>query len=353
MKTSAFAGVQLSAIFWFVFVLIVTATNLVPLRADELRLANGDRITGLLTGRADGNIHFRSALLGDLVVSEKEAQVVLGPETPVESLAGLPPIPRPDATPPASSPDAAPPTSDTIPAAAEASAKRWKGKVEFGLANQQGRANNNNFSLRADAERTRGRDNLRLSGRYLYGKTAETVTSDRQDVNFRWRHELSDAVFSQTVSSYTADAITGIDYDLEQNAGIGYKILRRPRHTASIGTGLTLQYRSATDLNESFAYLGEVFQDYTYKINGHFTLLQEAGALYAPEARGISTYSGNTLLSQSDTRSYKVHFNTTLQGKISQSISLNVRYEYEYDSTIADLTARTDQRITSSIGYAF
>lgn len=319
-------------------------------RADELRLANGDRITGLLIGRTDGKIHFRSSLLGDLVVNEADAKVVLGPETPVESLAGLPPLPSPGAAPAGSSPDAAPPTSDTVPNAAEATARKWKGKIEFGLANQQGRSDASNLSVRADAERTRGPDNIRLSGRYLYGRTTGTVTSDRQDVNFRWRHELSDAVFSQTVSSYTADSITGIDYDLEQNAGFGYKFLRRPRHTASIGTGLTLQYRSATDLEENFAYLGEVFQDYTYKINGHFTLLQEAGALYAPEARAITN---NSLVSQSDTRSYKVHFNTTLQGKISESISLNVRYEYEYDSTIANVEARTDQRITSSIGYAF
>ncbi|QYM78765.1 DUF481 domain-containing protein [Horticoccus luteus] len=325
----------------------------VPLRAAELKLANGDRITGTLISRDRGKIHFYSPLLGDLVVSEKQAMVVADDDKAVEALAGLPPIPAKPAVSSASSPEAAPPTADTVPAATETTSPKWKGKIEFGFANQQGRANANNISLRADAEHTDGPDNLRLSGRYLYGKSETTVTSDRQDASFRWRHELSETMFGQTVSSYSSDTIKGIDYDLEQNAGIGYKFLRRPRHTASVGAGVTLQYRAATDLEQSLAYLGELFQDYTYKINGHFTLLQEAGALYAPESRGIATYSGNKLISETDTRSYKLHFNTTLQGKFNERISLNIRYEYEYDSTIADLTARADQRITSSIGYAF
>lgn len=327
--------------------------GVVPVHAAELQLANGDRVSGSLVRRAQGKIYFHSPLLGDLVVDEKNATVVPDDDTAVESLVGLPPIPAARAAPSASRPDAAPPTSDTVPAATEVTAARWKGKIEFGLANQQGRKNANNISVRSDAEHTDGPDNLRVSGRYLYGKTEETVTSDRKNANFRWRHTLSDKMFSQTVTSYSADSIKGIDYDLEQNAGLGYKFISRPRHTGSIGAGVTLQYRSATDLAHNLAYLGELFQDYTYKINGHFTLFQESGALYAPEARGIVTYSGKTLISEADTRGYKLHFNTTLQGKVSEKISLNIRYEYEYDSTIAEIAARADQRITSSIGYAF
>src|SRR4051812_7405994 len=59
--------------------------------ATELHLSNGDRITGVLPGRVDGKIHFRSPLLGEIVVAENQAVVVETPDTPVESLAGLPP----------------------------------------------------------------------------------------------------------------------------------------------------------------------------------------------------------------------------------------------------------------------
>ncbi|MCB1103627.1 MAG: DUF481 domain-containing protein [Cephaloticoccus sp.] len=50
---------------------------------------------------------------------------------------------------------------------------------------------------------------------------------------------------------------------------------------------------------------------------------------------------------------YKVRFNSTLQGKMSERISLNLRYEFEYDNAVLNKEARSDQRITSSVGYAF
>jgi putative salt-induced outer membrane protein YdiY len=50
---------------------------------------------------------------------------------------------------------------------------------------------------------------------------------------------------------------------------------------------------------------------------------------------------------------YKLRFNTTLQGKVSERISMNIRYEYEFDSAVFVRDAEYDQRITSSLAYAF
>jgi putative salt-induced outer membrane protein YdiY len=54
-----------------------------------------------------------------------------------------------------------------------------------------------------------------------------------------------------------------------------------------------------------------------------------------------------------EAENYKVRFNSSLQGKLSERISLNLRYEYEYDNAILDKNGRTDRRVTSSLGYSF
>ena len=322
------------------------------LHAAELHLSNGDRVTGTVLMRVDGKIHFRSDFLGDLVVNETDAAIIETPETPVESLTGLPPSPKDStkakrtaalaaANPAPATPDAPPPP-------------KWKGKMEFGFFNQSGRSEINNTSIRAEAEKKAGIDSLRLTGRYLYGENNGNIASDRVDASFRWRRDMSQRVFSQTLSSYTKDRVTQIDINLEQNGSLGYQLLTAERHRMNVGAGLTLQYRDTESIEPGLNYFGEVFQDYTYKINGRMTLSQAINALYSPNesARLINANVAAGALTP-EAENYKVRFNSTLQGKMSERISLNLRYEYEYDNAILNKEARSDQRITSSVGYAF
>lgn len=314
------------------------------LAAAELQLSNGDRITGELIRREDGKIHFRSPILGDLIIAETDAVVIESPDTPVESLAGLPPTieqvdlrdaesmrpgPRPTRTP-------------------------WKGKFEFGFQNQAGRHDSLNYSMRAELERKSQLNHYRMSARYLYGESRQVVSSDRRDASFRWRHEISERVFGQTVTSYTSDAVTNIDLNAEQNAGFGYEVLESEKQTGSIGAGLTLQYRESEGTETGQAYLGELFQDYTFKVNGRLTFMQNLNLLYSPDGRTRTLVNAATsTLFRDEAENYKVRFNSTLQGKLSERISINLRYEYEYDNTILDANGRTDRRVTSSLGYSF
>lgn len=337
--------------FHFILLLI----SILPTTAAELHLNNGDRITGEVVMRVDDKIHFRSPILGDLVVAETDAAVIEEPDTPVESLAGLPPPePKPKSTPAtadtgsrvAAVPLAPPPPAPKPP--------RWKGKIEFGFSNQSGRTDALNLSVRTEAELKKDLNHYRANARFLYGKTSDIVSSNRRDGSFRWRHEISERIFTQSLSSYTDDRVAGIDLNLEQNGSVGYQFLRTDRHTGSLGAGLTVQYRDAVGVETAFNYLGEFFQDYTYKINGRLSFSQAINALYSPDsqARSISTGTSVSNLTQ-EAENYKVRFNSALQGKMSERISLNLRYEYEYDNAINNPAARTDQRITSSVGYAF
>jgi putative salt-induced outer membrane protein YdiY len=311
--------------------------------AAELRLSNGDKITGDFLRRADGKIYFRSPLLGEIAVLETQAVVIESPVTPVESLAGLPPAqPQPKPAPAAVSSN---PKSKNTP---------WRGQIEFGYQQKSGRQDAVSISLRAGAERTSGDNNYKADARSLYGEQNDKPNSDRYDGSFRWRHELSKRVFGQTLTSYTRDRIKLIEHNVEQNAGFGYRLYDRPRHKANVGAGLTAQYRETADLIEETSYFGEFFQDYTYRISGRLTITQDSSVLYSPDERSSFQVINNQAVSTNkEAENYRFRFNTALQGKLTERVSLNFRYEYEYDNTILDPNAKIDQRISSTIAYGF
>lgn len=333
----------------------------------EIHFRNGDRITGELIDRAEGKIYFRSPILGTLVIPESDAAIVERPEISAEALTGLPPESSP---PPRQSPatEASPAPSSSrsdtstpqvastapTPAVVTPEKPKWKGKVEFGFAQKSGRSDALTLSLRADAEKKTPENDYLASSRYLYGEQNNVLNSDRIDASFRWRHDLTERLFSQNTTSYYRDRISSIDHNIEQNASLGYRLFDLPRHILNFGGGLTARYRVDLVDDSGITGLFEVFEDYTYKINGRFTLTQNAKGQYSPQNRGsVGSGTGPSSTVDPEAENYKFLFNATLQGKVTENISMNIRLEYEFDNAIANREAKVDQRITSSIGYAF
>jgi putative salt-induced outer membrane protein YdiY len=320
--------------------------------ASELQLTNGDKITGTLVSRTSETITFKSPILGEFTVSRDQAKIILdtdSPETHVESLAGLPPSPEPPQT------TKKPGTKkDSINAEDESKVAPWKGKLEFGFRQQQGRRDAINFDIRASAKRKLEIDSFSLDARLLYGEQGDRTINDRYDGSFRWRRELSERTFAQTLTSFTRDELKNIDQNWEQNVGAGFRVMKTEDHTLNLGGGLTGQYRESTDVESGFFALVELFQDYQYQINSRLIFLQEAVAQYSPDSQTrFITVANQPTASLPGETNYKLRFNTTLQGKLSQRLSLNLRFEYEFDNAVANEDARIDQRITSSIGYGF
>ena len=325
-----------------------------PVSAAVLELANGDKISGEIVSETEESITFRSPILGELTVPKNKVKIestISRTESLSESLAGLPPSPEPSPTeksdpkPELAAQSAATKPSDETPP--------WKGRVEFGFRQQKGRTDSTNFDLRASANRKLEFDSFEASARLLYGVQGEKTISDRYDASFQWRRELNDRTFAQTLTSFTRDDLKSINQNWEQNVGAGYRVLKTEDHTLNMGGGLTGQYRDSLNTNAGFSTLVELFQDYQYKISGRITLLQNAVAQYTPDSQTRFITVANQPTAIAGATNYKLRFNTTLQGKLSKQFSMNLRYEYEFDNAVANANARSDQRITSSVGYAF
>ena len=320
--------------------------------ADELRFANGDRLTGEVIEQVNDQIRFRSPVFGVIVVPADQVTVAHLPDTPVESLAGLPPtqtaVVTSQAAPPSPLSTGTPrPTVVNAPAqaaAAKPDPSRWKGKLEFGFKQQSGSNETLEFSLRMEADRKLARNQYRTTGRMLYGEKNANRSADRYDATFRWRRDFNNHLFSQSLTTYFSDRIKSIDASYEQNVGVGYRVLNRDRHIINAGVGATAQYRQAAGADTNVQLLGEFFEDYTYRISGRFTLTQNTQLQWSDEKTGTAL---------SGRQNYKVQFDTALQGKFTDQLSLNLRFEHEFDNAVVNRNARTDQRITSSLGYAF
>lgn len=347
------------------FALHAVALSSADLRADstpakagqsvQLQLANGDRVSGEVIWRADGKIRVRSPFLGDFTLNEADVAVLELPE----ERADLPPsrapanaAPSAPQLPAAAKPGTRKPAPDTN-ASPKPAASSWKGKVEMGLAQQSGRIDAQSHHLRAEAEQNRGRHNLRATGRMLYAEQNGKPSADRSDAAFRWRYQLTKRAFAQSQTTYYRDDVTRIVLNVEQNAGLGYRFVDQPRHILNFGGGLTAQYREWDAGRNGFAPYLEIFQDYTFKINDRISLVQDLSLQYSPEDRAYSYTINQVPQLSPDQQNYKVRFNGTLQGKITERISANLRFEYEQDNAIKLADARTLQRITSSLGFAF
>ena len=312
--------------------------------ADTLRLANGDVVHGRLLQRSHGEIRFASPVLGTLVVAEAAATVELDADPGAGRSAAASPLPT---AAPARS------TAGSPAKAAPAAHPRWNSKIESGLVWQSAR-DSTDLNLRGETSYKDPGDDLRFQARYLYSESNALTITDRADGGLRWRHELDGYWFGQTNTSYLSDRMKGIDHSTEENIGIGYHVFKSARTTASLGTGLTLQYRDAPNIDTGFSLLGEFFQDFAVKINKRLEFGEEASALYSPSGRSLRTLANNQVLFVDTTvPNYRYGANAFLRGKLTDVFSLNLRYEFNFDNAVAAPIQKTDERLTTSLGYSF
>lgn len=302
--------------------LLLAATG----RATTWTLANGDRLTGELVREDEAVIEVQHAQLGRLRV----------PRTALAAPAAAKPADLSGSKP---GPDTA--VKPRIP--------KWKRQIEAGYSQQSGAKEKQDLSMRLQLDGREGADTYRATAKLLKTDTDALTVANRRDADFRWRHEINQRLFAQTLTTYAEDGVRKIDLSLEQQVGGGYKLVDGPRHKASVGLGAVAQYLERDGSEPQTALLGSFFQDYAYELSNRVKVTQESSFMYS-DTGALTTRSG-VITSAPTEGSYRLKFNTAMQSKVTDQVSLNVRFEYDYDRSILDVDLRTDQRLTTSLGY--
>ncbi len=329
------------------FILLITLLVSSPSFAtqlSEIHLKNGDQLTGEIVSQDAKALVVKSSLFGQLTI----------PRSQIASTKTLPAPPTPK------------PVSGTgVALGTRASGQPFslwlhalhdtKGSMEFGFNQQSGRADAINATIRANAALKEGINSYNLDVLYFYGRYDGSVQTDRTESDFQWRHDLTPKrLFFQTNTSYNVDHVKLINLDLEQSAGLGVTVVKSTKQALNLGSGLTAQYRRGYGLGTDLIALGNAFEDYSFKFNERIDLKQAASVQYSPIVnQTFSLVNGQQVTTNDQATNYSIRFNVALESKLTHRISLNLHYDLVYDNVIFDPNLKSDQRISSTIGYTF
>ena len=88
--------------------------------------------------------------------------------------------------------------------------------------------------------------------------------------------------------------------------------------------------------------------------NDRVKLTQESSLQFSDRAPAIArNLPGSTVVADAPDGTYRLKLNTTLQTKMTDQVSLNLRYEYDFDRSIVEPELRADSRLTTSLVYAW
>ncbi|MCH8474353.1 MAG: DUF481 domain-containing protein [Opitutales bacterium] len=215
-----------------------------------------------------------------------------------------------------------------------------EGKVELGYLFQSGRTDRDEISARLDLRRDVAPNEYRFTSEFLYGKQDGDKSSDRYALRFRWRHTFAQHFFTELSTSYEKDRIREIRHRAEQDFALGYRYINRDDLVASVGPGFTIQFEElqvSNDNHDTWNYLATVFQDVRWQFNDSWRLEQDSRFLIEP----------------SDTDDFFYRFNLGLIGKMTEQVSLSVRYSLLYENQTPPDVPSTEQRLVTSLGYSF
>jgi putative salt-induced outer membrane protein YdiY len=299
-------------------------------RAGTWVLANGDQLTGELLAEDAAFVEVQHPQLGRLKLARSVLQASVG------------------AKPVAARAETASPAAKPLGTAVQPEIENWKRQMDIGYSQQSGAKEKQDLSVRLQVDGKEGANTFRGTARLLEAEADDKTVTDRREADFRWRYDINKRLFAQALTTYAADDVRKIDLSLEQQIGGGFRVIDSSRHKANVGLGAVVQYLDRTSTDQQTALLGSLFQDYAYQWNNRVKLVQESSFMLS-DTGALSVKSG--VASAPAEGSYRLKFNTGVQSKVTNSMSLNVRFEYDYDRSVLESELRADQRLTTSLGY--
>lgn len=292
-----------------------------------LEFPNGEVLRGTLLGTEREQWRFLSDSLGEITVSFARAKLrPAQPSAPALDPSSATTTPAPVVIQP------------SVPAKAQkATVSPWRRKLEAGYSLQSSSAVRNDIYFRAELERVRNDYTYRLFGKYLYGRQDGVRYVDRIESGLLVRHTFSDRLIVRHDLTYQNDRLRLLDADALAITGLGYRLVRQPKFTFTAGPGLGVRYREV-----DFARSG-------FSLSGDFS----TEAAWKPTDRFRFTHTASILAEVGRAAEFRLLSQAVATSMLTRDLSFNVRYEYEFDRGRPVRGGRIDQRVFSTLGYAF
>ncbi|MES2692416.1 MAG: DUF481 domain-containing protein, partial [Verrucomicrobiota bacterium] len=214
---------------------------------------------------------------------------------------------------------------------------RWTRLLEIGYALQASTVSKSDAYLRAELARITENYSYRLLGKYLYGEQQDIRNVDKTELGFIAQHDLAGRWRLRNNLAYQNDQLRLLDLEITEVLGLNYALIRHRKFRFSGGPGLGFRYREPEIGKTGYTFSADFSQEMRWELTNRISLAQ----------------SGSYLTDPNDTRNYRLRSSAVATGRLTEKVSINIRYEYEFDHARPVITDRTDQRVFTTLGYTF
>jgi hypothetical protein len=313
-------------------------------------LKNGDRVSGVVESENADRVILKSPVAGKLKIPKSNIEKRETPAAPTTATA------KPAATNPpppvATAPKPSAATGGTNAVAVMPAAPswwetawlrpfltNWHGNLQLGMDLGFGTADHQTYYGNFSALHTYQRLRNNLEYHAAYGFANSALSANRMDGAVKTDVDLGQKrrlyVYNQAAAGY--DEIRRVDLQFSEGAGVGYKILQKPRLVLNGETGAQWQrfdYTTAPDREVISVRLGE---NLTWSPVPKLSIIQKAA--FMPNVEDVGDY--------------RARFELSLGYPVFKKVTINLNVIDEYDSAPPPNVSENSLQVQSTIGVVF
>lgn len=205
--------------------------------------------------------------------------------------------------------------------------KSWSGNLRMGMNFASGDREYTQTYLRGRVKvQKAGSPHLfQLSGEYNFRETEEAsgssyISDDRYDIEFTYRWLFSKHWFLQNASIFRMNNLKGIDQEIQNLSGIGYRARFFDSVELLLGSGVGMKRSLYRDVPDNSYFMVNVFQELNWKPTPKIKLHQKINFFQNPQDNDIYNYA------------LVFSFNY----RFTDLLGFEIRYTKDFDNGITD-----------------
>ncbi|MGC6425062.1 MAG: DUF481 domain-containing protein [Lentimonas sp.] len=321
-------------------------------------LESGERVVGdLLDKSTDGVLYLQSRILGEIAIPRERVVKLEDQIAVAEVVKPAKLVVGENAPTPGSPKDAAPEKQiayigETVDSRDEPrvidslwqikAPDYWKGNVRLGLNISQGNRRWTESFVRGNLEiDPKNAPNFyRLNGSYTYRETERSggtsvKSTDKYDAAFVYRRTFHENWFVQNAVGYRVDQIKGIDRELQEAVGIGYRYKPNNQFDFVLGGGGGVENFEAD------------FEDSRDGLNPVMNVFQEAK--WRPLNRTSLTQKFHYYWNPKDVGQFNYMLTAAIRFRVTDLIGLEFSYKQDFDNDTGTGDARDDRQWRNAV----
>jgi putative salt-induced outer membrane protein YdiY len=331
--------------------------------ADQVDLANGDRLTGTVLRKEEDHLVLQTPYAGEIrinwsqvvrVQTEEPMSLVLADQSLAESRSiGAPAThtkaPTPDSEEPAQTssgdraiPGATPPippeqvTYINAGPGIDVLGVRWKGRINIGGSGNRGNSDTDHLHVDGEAVARRQESRYTINGSLDRSKDRSVVTNQNARLSGKYDRFMGPRWYGYAVATAEEDRFRDIDLRTTLGAGLGHQLIENERTNLSLEGGLN-HVRTDFSLAQ-----GESYPALRWALKFDHRL----------SATDLQVFHAHEILTdlQRTERTF-VHSQTGLRMPLLQRLVATAQLNVDFDNEPAPGTTKTDRTYLFTLGY--